>query len=355
MERISETNQKISMSAIPYTVLIKAWEKAAQHSRGIEKHRCGEEILKVVERMQAMEVSPTTEVYNSVITALSETAAINAVLYFLELEQNYSRGRIQLDTRTFNCGLNAIAALNRPDAVTRATDVLKRMFEYHETDPIILPSNLTFNIILKVLSRSTSHVPDAAAKADDLLSEMDAMPSVTPDFISYVTCIIAWGRSNDEEKIKRVTKLLHRFISSMKNNQDGTNNRSGIAVFNAVLSVCNHNSSPEHPDESVHAAVATMKELRKAKGIAPDQITYESFFRVVKEGTLGSDFSEASFLSLVEVEFNQCARDGFITRDIIVSLHSFAPKTLFARLGGENADPHTVSIPKAWCRNASRY
>jgi len=355
MERISDNSQRISMSVIPYTVLIKAWEKVAQQSRGVEKQKCGEDIIKVVERMREKKIAPTTEVYNSILTALSETAAINAVLYFLELEEEYCRGQIQLDTRTFNCGLNAIAALNRPDAVKRATEILKRMFKYHETDPSILPSNLTFNIILKVLSKSTSHIPNAAAKADALLSEMDAMQSVIPDFISYVTCIIAWGRSDEKDKIKRVTDLLHRFISSMEDNPDGTNNRAGIAVFNAVLSVCHHNSSPEHYDESLRAAQVTMKELRKAKGIVPDQITYASFFRVVKEGVPGDHSPTSSFLTLVEEEFNQCARYGYTTRDVIMALHMIAPETLFTKLVGENSDPRTFAIRKAWCRNVTRH
>jgi len=119
MERISENSQSLSLSVIPYTVLIKAWEKSAQQSRGIEKQKCGDKILQVVERMQAKGIAPTTEMYNSILTALAETAAINAVFYFLELEQQYCRGTIQLDTRTFNCGLNSIAALMRPDAVKR--------------------------------------------------------------------------------------------------------------------------------------------------------------------------------------------------------------------------------------------
>jgi len=282
-----------------------------------------------------------------------ETSAINAVFYFLELEQQYRSGEIQLDTRTFNCGLNAIAVLNRPDAVKRASGILKRMFGYHETDPSILPSNLTFNIILKVLSRSTSHVPGAAAKADDLLSDMDAMPSVTPDFISYVTCVIAWGRSDEKGKFDRVTTLLSRFTASMRDHHDGMN-KSNIAVFNAVLSVCLHNSSPEHSAEALNTAKTTIQELRKSKGIAPDQITYESFFQVMKEGFPGNDSPESSFVVLMETEFNQCAKDGYVTRGILEAFRLAAPESVFEMSVGQPADPGNLSIPKAWYRNATR-
>jgi hypothetical protein len=352
MERISENSQELPLSVVPYTVLIKSWEKTAQNIHGIDKQKCGDEILKVLGRMRTKGIAPTTEMYNSILTALVEVSPISAVFYFLELEQQYCNGDVQLDTRTFNCGLNAIAVLNRPDAVKRVTDILKRMFEYHETDPSILPSNLTFNIILKVLSRSTSHMQGAAAKADDLLYEMEAMSSVDPDFISYVTCIIAWGRSHERDKIERVTSLMYRFISSMGDHQDG-NNKSSIAVFNAVLSVCHHNSSPEHSFEALHASKLTMTELRTLKGISPDQKTYESFFQVLKKVTIMGSSSAFSFTALIEDEFNQCASDGYVTKGILLAVSSAAPQTVFEKLVGQNVDPRTFSIPKAWCRNTT--
>lgn len=352
MERISDDSNRLALSVVPYSVLIKAWEKTAQQRRGLEKQKCVDKVLQVVERMLAKGVAPRTEMYNSILTALGEIAPINAVFYFLELEQQYCDGTIQLDTQTFNCGLNAIAALNRPDAVQKATDILKRMFGYHRTDHSILPSTLTFNIILKVLSRSTSHTPDAAVKADDLLTEMDNMPSVTPDFISYVTCIIAWGRSFEKNKMKRVTNLLHRYISSVEKRQD-EECKSNIAVFNAVLSVCHHNLSPELKVESLDAAQVTMTELLKMKGVVPDQITYSSFFRVVKEGCPANIPPTDSFLDLIEKNFIRCTSDGYITRDILTAIFHVVPASVFANIVGENKDPTTLSIPKAWSRKVN--
>ncbi len=352
MERISETSSSLFLSVVPYTVLIKAWGKVGENMNEIEKQNCCDEILNVLSRMSSKGVIPTTETYNSTITALAEISPIAAVFYFLELEQQYCGGKLQLDTRTFNCGLNAIAVLNRPDAVDKVTGILKRMFEYHESDPSILPSNLTFNIILKVLSRSTSHVPGAAAKADDLLSEMDEMESVVPDFISYVTCIMAWGRSDEDDKIQRVTNLLQRYISSLKDH--GEHVRTNIAVFNAVLSVCHHNSSTDkYVDDALHTTKTTMLELRKQKGIVPDQKTYKSFFQVMKVGSIVDNTSTSSFTGLIEDEFNQCVSDGYVTKDIILAFHGAVPYTTFERIVGENVDPRAFSIPKAWCRNSA--
>ena len=351
MERISENSHRLSLSVVPYTVLMKSWEIRAQKLDGTGKQKCGDEILKVLERMRARGVPPTTEVYNSILTTLAQISPMSAVFYFLELEQLYRNGIINMDTRTFNCGLNAIAVLNRPDAVGRATDILKRMFEYHESDPSILPSTLTFNIILKVLSRSTSHTPESAAKAQNLLSEMDAMPSVTPDFISYVTCILAWGRSHEKDKIERVVNLLHRFISTMKD-QQGRNDKSSISVFNAVFSVCHHNLTPEYREEAVRASRLAMSELRRTKGLNPDQKTYESFFKVMKEATQEVVSSSSSFTNQIETEFNKCIDDGYVTRDILSAFHSVVPRNVFEKLVGQKADPATFSIPKQWCKSS---
>ena len=227
------------------------------------------------------------------------------------------------------------------------------MFKYHKNDPSIQPSNFTFNIILKVLSRSIDHNPDAAIMADKLLTEMDAMPSVTPDFISYVTCVIAWGRSKAENKIKRVSTLLHRFVVSLEEHQDG-NKKSSVVVFNAVLSVCHHNLSPELLAECFETAQVAMTELRKAKGIDHDQITYSSFFQVVKDGITIGGRPARSFFNLIEDEFRFCINDGYVTRDILMAFCQVVPKIIFAKYVGQHEDPETFSIPKAWSRNVAR-
>jgi len=350
MEHISEKSPSLTLSAVPYAVLIKAWGKATQESHGIEKHKCGDEILRVLKRMRTKNIIATTGINNSVITALGEISPNGAIFYFLELEQQYCDGTVELDTRTFNCALNAIAVLNRPDAVKKATEILKRMFEYCEKDPSVIPSTLTFNIILKVLSRSTSHTLDAATRADELLSEMSSLPSVTPDFISYVTCIIAWGRSNDEDKIQRVTDLMHRFIASIGEKQD-KNKKANIAVFNAVLSVCSRQLLSEPSVEALRAAELMMTELRKLKGISPDQKTYESFFQALKNGNDMVASDSTALTALLENEFDQCANDGYVTKDILLHVSSVMSEKEFKRLVGQDEDPKTFSIPHQWRRN----
>ena len=129
----------------------------------------------------------------------------------------------------------------------------------------------------KVLSRSPAK--DAALKADNLLQEMSSMQSVKPTFISYLTCIIAWGRSSDTEKFQRVQNLLTQFETSL-NRKNKLAGKVPVAVYNAALSVCHHNESAELQSQALETAVFTMQKLRRNK-VQPDETTYESFFRVI--------------------------------------------------------------------------
>merc|ERR1712028_166938 len=120
---------------------------------------------------------------------------------------------------------------------------------------------------------------------------------------------MAWGRSCEEDKMTRIVNLLHRF----KKQKDSTCN-SRIAVFNAVLSVCHHNLSHDILIESLQTAEVTMTELRKLEGdVVADQITYSSFFKV-------------------ENEFIRCSRDGYVTRDILITVFHAVPTTVSANL-----------------------
>jgi hypothetical protein len=56
-------------------------------------------------------------------------------------------------------------------------------------------------------------------------------------------------------------------------------------------------------------------------------------------------------LNFIEMELIRCASDGYITRDILTAVYQVAPTTVFTNLVGQNEDPRTFSIPKAWSRN----
>ncbi|KAL3912054.1 MAG: hypothetical protein SGARI_001347 [Bacillariaceae sp.] len=276
----------------------------------------------------------------------SHDIELSPILY--TILQKYRQGEVQLATRTFNIGLNAITSLNRPDAERKAIDALTRMKQYCQTDPSVTPSLRTYNIILKALSRS--HTDDAAERAETLLNEMDAMPGIDPDAPSYLTCIIAWGRSNRSDKFERVMDLLNRFISAMENGDGYKIQRESIAVFNAVLSVCHHNSSAEFQASSVRTSIIAMEKLRSSKraGLFPDQTTYSSFFRVFR------DVHEGEFPGCetrLEEEFRSCVKDGCVTMEIVKIVAHVAPHIL-KQHAKTDFDSKTFVLPKSWSRNA---
>lgn len=346
MERVSEMSDQLRMSSVPYTVVIKAWEKASQRFRGQDKLKCADMAIRVLDRMEAKGISVSAETYNGILSAILETSALNAVFYFLGLEERYREGLVQLNTASFNLGLSAITALNRPDAVDKATSLLKRMFEYSVVDKNVLPSTFTFNIILKVLSRSSA--PDAPGKAEALLQEMDEIPSVVPNFVSYLTCIIAWGRSDHDEKFDKVMDLVHRFVAKLE--EEGHSEKStAVTVFNAALSVCHHNTIPGLASEALNTACIVMSKLRQVQGLQPDQSTYSSWFRAVTV-CVGEDPPPEIVQSQILNEFAHCVNDGLVTQDVVNAVQNISPHIL-REVAGNDESSSTVCISDSWSKN----
>jgi hypothetical protein len=338
------------MSDVCYTIYVKAWEKEGQRKLGrYNVHQCTDRILQVVDRIKTRGRVPSPELLNGVLTAVAELNAVNGVLYFLDLERQYRQGEVRLATRSFNIGLNAIASLNRGDAEKKAFDTLRRMEQYAKTDPDVAPSILTFNILLKVLSRS--HAPDAAARADDLLREADGTSLITPDSTSYVTCIIAWGRSPQVDKFDRVRDVLNRFLES-KEFQEEKHDRGAVKVFNAALSVCHHNSANDNI-ASIRTAAFVMNELRKRKRLRPDQITYTTFFQVFKNVDL-DNIPDSSALSRMLMDvFEKCIDDGLVDLEIVRILGTIDP-TIMNDIVGKDFELKSFSLPLDWSRNVSK-
>jgi hypothetical protein len=347
MERVSETTGQLTMTPVAYTVYIKALGKASQQCRGNESLNCANMALQVQDRMNAKGVSITAQTYSGLLTAIMASSALNASFYFLELEQQYREGLIQLDTTAFNCGLSAIAALNRPDGVDRAASLLKRMFEYSLLDESVQPNSYTYNIILKVLSRSSAS--DAPDKAEALLQEMDEMPNVVPNFISYLTCIIAWGRSDRDEKFNKVTDLVHGFVTKLEEEGGLSEASNAVVVFNAGLSACLHNVAPELSNQALNTACTTMSTLRQTKGLQPNQEIYSSWFRAIAVCVNGDSPPEIVQSQIIN-EFGRCVNDGLVTQDVINAVQKTAPH-LFEEVARKNKSKWTDCIPESWSKN----
>jgi hypothetical protein len=345
MEGVSKTSNRLSMTAIPYTILITAWEQLAQRANGNKKRTCGDEALRVLTHMQEINISPTAGTYNAIIMALLQVQPLDAIHFFLELEEKFRDGDplVRLDTRSFNCGLNAIATMNKPDAAEQAMTVLQRMFQYAHDNKQVSPSETTFNIILKVLSRSRSK--DAASRANKLLLEMDEMPDTKPSYISYLTCIIAWGRSEEPAKFEHVQKLLTHFKETHRSGRLA--GRMTVPPYNAALSVCCHVSSPDLKADALKTALWTMAELRNLKGVHPDHTTYLSLFEAIG---LFSDGKQRE--KLIEKELDQCISDGLVSHEVLKVVHDVS-SSFFHKFFGAEKLPRDVIIPKEWSKNAT--
>ena len=344
MQGFSQTRQ-LARTDIPYTILIKAWKNLAQRlpSGNDKKRWCSDHILSVLEDMVTSGVNPTAATHNSTIMALLEVAPSDAMLYFLHVEEKFRNGQADVDTRTFNSGLNVIAVQNKPDGADHAMMVMERMLSYSRQNKSVAPTGYTYNIILKILSRSPAK--DSASKACALLRDMLQMEHIKPSYISFATCVLAWGRSGDPSRFDQIHELLLQFITTYREG-----NLSGLITvtpYNTALSACYHNTSPELRGTALRTALRTMDELRKLKNdrVRPDHITYQSFFRAMQSlRTEGDDIDD-----LIQSEFEACIKAGLVTPEIIEMLYRASFHT-FCLFFGSTEKPETVTLPKEWSR-----
>mmetsp|Transcript_42558 Transcript_42558/g.102578 ORF Transcript_42558/g.102578 Transcript_42558/m.102578 type:complete len:550 (+) Transcript_42558:1749-3398(+) len=369
-----ETNLTIGNRHIAYSILIKAWETKANLSNKSSQHRqwCADGILAVVARMKSKDIAPSSVTINAILTALSVTSPLNAIMYFLHLEQAYrnDNSSVDLSTKTFNSALNAIATLNRPDAMDRAIEIFDRMIVYsspvgkgtydkQSANMSLHPSLTTYNIILKIISRSPS--PHAAEKAEALLIEMEEqIHTISPDFISFLTTILAWGRSESMEKFQRVDDIIRRFAARFQQGgrpTRGSFSQSDMSVFNVALSVCSHNSNPDLVKASISTASFVISKMRHIKELKANETTYTSFFAFVhRVHSFGSELlsSNAALEELVRREFTACIRDGLVSPHILRTVHRTSPKLWKEATNSWNVDPDSeisFTMPNSWCRN----
>jgi hypothetical protein len=347
------SNQSFSMPEVGYTILITAWQNYAsqQAPHTVTKLLCGDKILQVLTAMEMVGVKANAPTHNATIMALLEVSPTNAMLYFLEVEEKFRNGQAHIDTRTFNCGLNVIATSNKPDGAEQAMAVLERMVGYsqqqgHTSKTGVRPDMYTYNISLKILSRSSSN--DAARKANQLLEEMERSPHVKPSYISYVTCIIAWGRSEDPNKFDRVQDVLASFVTTY--NKRELSGRLTVTPYNASLAVCHHNKSPELQSKALQTAIEVMSSLRQLRDVRPDETTYANLFRAVMVNSSSSNSDGDDHVErdkLLGEALEHCISDGLVSAEIVKIVFQISQST-FGRFFGENQTPVTVIVPKSW-------
>ena len=341
-----DEDTQVQLNVIPYTVMIKAWGLAGKNRDHRGAALCLEKILVLIDRMHDLELLPTAEVNLSIVTALQMVSPLHGVLYFLKLEDAYRRGEAELNTPCFNCGMNAIASFNKPDLTGKAFSLLRRMEHYGQTDDRVAPNVSTYNTMLKIMSRSPED--DSATKAQSLLMKMHSMHSVKPDRVSYLTCILAWGRSKDENKFDRVKELLEHYEDRWI--KKDLADEISVTPFNAALSVCYHNSDVPQNSKILGMALDIMNRIRSSNKLRPDDRTYCGLLNTI--GKVAPDSVERK--RLLALEFSSCIEDGLVSREIANVVEEYSPG-LIAELLINESERETTKIPSKWRRNVGSH
>jgi hypothetical protein len=339
---------QVELSIIPFTILIKTWGLAAKNRGHSGSELCYRKIFGAINRMRDLQISPTAETNMAIINALQMVSPIHGALYFLNLEQLYRRGKAVLSTNCFNSGINSIALLNMPDLEVKAAALLKRMLHYARGDQGVAPNVSTFNTVLKIMSRSSSE--ESAQDAQDLLMQMHQMHFIKPDRVSYLTCVLAWGRSSVhyEGKFERIKEILIQYEESYKKGKLA--DEMSVVPFNAALSVCHHNTDSLQNSRAHEMALYIMTHIRSSEKIHPDDKTYLGFLRTI--GSMAQDKIERD--RLIASEFRACIHDGLVTQEILDTVEQYIPGMILKLLKEDRkkGEPSNSPIPRKWRKNA---
>lgn len=343
MRNMAKGSNSLQINSYAYSVLLKAYEKTERPVSTQESNHAVLQILGALDQIKVEGIEATPAIHNGAIMALCNFSVVSAVLYFIEVEESYRTGKATIDVRTFNSGLSAMAILNRQDASDRATDVLDRMKRYSKSDRSVTPDQTTSNVMLKLLSRSPS--TDGAARADDLLADMESQIHFQCTQASYVTVVIAWGRSDDRGKFDRIKALLARYRA--KASSGTVANPTSPNVYNAVLSVCRHNEIIDLNERALDMVGYTLDMLRDDDLVRPDETTYLTLFQAFHRLLGHSDIQHLR--GVLEREIGYCIKDGLVSKAIVEVIYQACP-ALFSSLFGENVPPDEVKIPAAWSK-----
>ncbi|KAM3571742.1 hypothetical protein VYU27_006221 [Nannochloropsis oceanica] len=132
-------------------------------------------------------------------------------------------------------------------------------------------NTLAFNMVLKMCERRRD-----ARRALLLLSQMESLPSLPPDLVSYNTVISACARGNRPQDAQRLVKAMEQRASRSSNSSSTRGAEGGrvvpsLVTYNSLLAALAQGGQWKE-------AMAVLQTLRR-KGLKADVITYTSLIQ----------------------------------------------------------------------------
>ncbi|CAJ1955301.1 unnamed protein product [Cylindrotheca closterium] len=377
--------------------VIAAWSRCRRIDKSEEVLWLASDLGKTCE-----DIYPDVVTFNGVLHAYirhrDRSKSLDKMIKIIDYMEANSKEHpvMKPDGFTYNTLLKAWVQSNRKDAVEEAEKVLFRMQEASG----ILPTSRHYNVVINALAKCRN--PDAH-KAYNLLRQLQALDSYTPDIITYTSVIECCSKSSDPhaaeiglelfeeandlyrgtgdkgimpnlfsytvtiralstnptpENVRIARDLLEKLVATYAETLDDSLCPTTYP-FNYVIN-CAANCVGSH-DEKLRAfkiAAKTYNEIRSSEIIQPDSFTYAFWFKccnnLLPEGdirTKGLTFA-----------FEQCKRSGLVSSEALRRLLAGTPSKLATSLLGIpfNTSPlvyrqYTLEdFPPGWSRNVRK-
>lgn len=259
--------------------------------------------------------------------------------------------------RHYNVVINALAKCKYPDA-QKAQNLLRDLQALETYSPDII----TYTSVIECFSKSSNQ--DAAGICLELFEEAIDLYQATgdeeimPNLRSYTVAIRAVSTNPTPENVQISRDLLERLQKSYEDTMDKSL-RPNTYPFNYVINcAANCIGSTDDKCEAFKIAAKTYNEVRKSKFVEPDSFTYAFWFKCCNN-LLPQGETRTKGVTLA---FQQCTRSGLVAPETLKRFLAGTPQKLVTSLLDipDNTHPavyrkYTLEdIPPGWSRNVRR-
>ena len=391
---IDRTDSESRANSRTLSLLLKCWTNAVKGASKDDAEGAASRSEAILDQMEeryreGQDTKPNKITYTSCIQAWAECSsmlgaerAMDILARLESIHQDSADEDLQPNTIHWNVCISAFCKVKNTEALNRAKDLLQKMIgmgiadsvsyntlmggylnynaadAFQSIEPLfntmqknnIAPDTITFNIMMDAVRRSNTQ--DAIEQVLKILHNMIALSKshadFTPSTTSFTVALNTINGSKIEEKVEPARKIFHELISLHEGRNDDQV-KPDVRAFSAFISTCaNQGGTSERKRVALKLALGTYEQLcQKQEYGKPNSFIYGGLLKAV--GRLTYDQKERA--RLLEHIFMKCIQDGELSR---VNLNIFlkgANRQLEVKLLGNLPGE---KIPFDWCRNLKK-
>ncbi|KAL7538401.1 hypothetical protein ACHAXR_008532 [Thalassiosira sp. AJA248-18] len=297
-----------------------------------------------------IEAGPNRYAYTNLLHAISRSRAPDAASLAQDLMQRMDNRSRQLDDESicpdahaYTTMIHILSHSKDPDSVERAQKWFMQMKkQYEDGDLGSKPNKVTYTALINCWRHSNR--AEAGEEADNIVSMMEAKyeegdMDLKPDAFVYASAIDAWARCNSLEKAVRAWDIYQRMKKQYLNGN--MESKPNNVIITSIIKACGYTKgSRENRQNALKVLLQCLTELKSAKYISPNSLTYRSSLIAVR--ALVAD--DAIRRPITATIFETCCRNGHLDETVLQALERVQPD-LYVKLPGD--------IPSKWKQNAN--